>query len=183
METEEIWKDVVGYEGLYEVSNLGRIKSIARLVRQGGRRLSIKEIILKSPVDTPGYPTIGLHKNGTKRTVQVHSLVAIAFLGHTPCGLEIVIDHINGIKTDPRAENLRIVTHRFNCAMGERKDKDKSTSKYPGVCWSNIAKKWMASIRINKKSKHLGYFKNEIDAANIYQKEFLKIQILNGFSI
>ena len=71
----EIWKDVINYEGLYKVSNLGNIKSFYR---------SSKGIILKLIFNNKGYYTIGLSKNGVKSTRQVHQLVAESFLNHKP---------------------------------------------------------------------------------------------------
>ena len=72
---KEIWKDIKDYDGIYQVSNLGRVKSL---------KFS-KERILKDYVDTRGYLNLSLNKNGKKKTYRVHKLVAVAFLGHEPC--------------------------------------------------------------------------------------------------
>lgn len=177
MENEEIWKSVVGYEGLYEVSNLGRVKSLPRVVYENGYvHRTTKEKILKSPSGSAGYPNIGLCSEGLNRTTPVHLLVAVAFLGHTPDGHKLVVDHINGIKADNRVENIRIVTNRFNLSVGKRKSDNRVTSKYPGVCWHKCSKKWAAVLRLDGIPRNLGVFTNEIDAAHAYQDELLKIQ-------
>jgi hypothetical protein len=99
----ETWKDVIGYEGLYQASNLGRIRSFARIN---------KWIVIK-PVKTKfGYCKIQLHKKGEVKTFLTHRLVACAFINNPlnkPC-----IDHINGIKTDNSVNNLRWCDHSQN---------------------------------------------------------------------
>jgi len=71
------------------------------------------------------------------------------------------IDHINGIKTDNRIENLRLVTAQQNCF-----NRSKLTAK--GYCWNKAAQKWQATITVGKKNKHLGLFTNEEDARKAY---------------
>lgn len=171
---EEIWKDVVGWEGFYEVSSLGRVKSLPRLIPKGTGQWETKERILKSPLSGNGYPTVHLCKNGTHKAARVHQLIAIAFLNHAIDGNKVVIDHINGIKTVNRIWNLRIVTHRFNNSVGERKNKDKFTSHHIGVCWEKSRKKWHSQIRVGSELKYLGRFINEIDASNAYQSALKK---------
>lgn len=174
---EEVWKDIVGYEGSYEVSNLGRVKSIRRVVKRLKGNLKIRECLLKT-ASRDGYPFCRLSKSGTKKNAAVHCLVAFAFLEYPITSVErIVTDHINGIKTDNRSVNLRFVTHRFNVSEGFRKDIDRVTSKYMGVHFDKRNKIWRAGIRINRKAINLGSFENEIDAHNAYQNERLKLNI------
>ena len=101
MEDKEIWKDIEGYEGLYQISNLGRIKS----------SYNGKEKILK-PFDNHGYFRIQLYKNGVRKKETIHRLVAKAFIPNPEN--KPYIDHINTIRTDNRVENLRWVTHEEN---------------------------------------------------------------------
>ena len=102
---EEIWKPIKDYEGLYEVSNLGRVKSL-------NYRGTGKEKILKNTERSNGYLAIGLIKNGKTKMFRVHRLVAEAFIPNPenkPC-----VDHINTIRDDNRVENLRWVTYKEN---------------------------------------------------------------------
>lgn len=155
--TKEIWKDVVGYEGLYEVSNLGRVKSLVR-------KWCIKEIIMMGGIDGSGYRSFGLSKNYKSTTKKAHKLVAEAFLGHTPCGLELVVDHINNVKTDNRLSNLQIVTSRENASNYKR-----GSSKYTGVSYVGQSKRWRSNIYINGTSEYLGLYETELKASNAYQ--------------
>jgi hypothetical protein len=172
---EEIWKDIPGYEGLYQVSNVGNVRSLDRVV-QGVHETSrrIKGITLTAP-SVNGYKCCSLSTNGVVQTYQVHQLVAMAFLNHKPQGHTLVVDHINNIRTDNRLENLQLVSHRHNLS----KDK-KGTSKYTGVSWQNRDKRWKASIRINGNSIYLGYFTDESEAAIAYQKALEKHESLKN---
>ena len=163
MNEKEIWKSIPGYKD-YEVSNLGNVRSLKRG----------KELVLKLGLSS-GYPIVGLSKDGKIKSHKVHQLVAQAFLGHTPNGMETIIDHRNGIKTDNRLENLRLVTPRENVTFGTLKRN--TSSKYTGVSWHKHNKKWKADIGINGKLKHLGYFTSEEDAGRAYQE---KLNELNG---
>lgn len=99
---EEIWKDIEGYNGVYQVSNMGRIRSFK------GRNTRI----LKGSSHLDGYRVVRLVLGGKGKTLTQHKLVAKAFCEGYEKGLSV--DHINGIKTDNRAVNLRWVTLRKN---------------------------------------------------------------------
>lgn len=114
---EEIWKDIVGYEGLYQVSNLGRIKSLEREFyiknQYGGiSKRKTKEIIKKQFLTQYGYKSIGLNKGGKETKFQVHRLVAETFIPNPedkPC-----VNHINCDKTNNKVENLEWCTYSEN---------------------------------------------------------------------
>lgn len=96
------------------------------------------------------------------KSYSVHQLVAMAFLGHKPCGLKIVVDHINGIRDDNRLENLRLISARDNVAFG------RGSSKYAGV--SKFRNKWRADIRVDGYLHYLGLFPDEESARIAYIK-------------
>lgn len=98
----ELWKDIKGYEGLYQVSSLGRI-------RRDGR-------VLKTPPDSNGYCITVLCKNGIRNTQKVHRLVAEAFLEKTSDGTEI--NHIDECKQNNRVDNLEWCTQLYNIRYG-----------------------------------------------------------------
>ncbi len=170
---EEIWKDIPDYEGIYQVSNLGRVKSLNRqLITSHGIIRKYNGRILKLGTDKFGYLMVDLKKQLNRKTYRIHKLVAIAFLNHKPCGHELVIDHINDNPSDNRVENLQIVTQRYNC----RKKQGKYSSQYKGVSWSKERKKWYSRIKINKKTKHLGTFTDEYEAHLAYQNALKQIE-------
>lgn len=78
------------------------------------------------------------------------------------------VDHINHNTLDNRRDKLRICSHRQNSS--NRKLRSNTTSKYKGVCWHKLAKKWMAGIMIKGKSKYLGLYDSEINAALVYNE-------------
>lgn len=164
---EEIWKDIPNYEGYYQASNLGRIKSLSRIVlRKGKYPFMSKEKVLKPALIPLGYYQIVLHKNGIKKGKSIHSLVAESFLNHKPNGHKLVVNHKNFNREDNRVENLEIITNRENT----NKKHIKSSSKYVGVYFYKRVSKWVAQIWVNGKKKILGYFENEYDAHLAYQK-------------
>jgi len=159
----EIYKDIIGYEGMYQISNLGNVKSLPR-------KGSPKEKILIPKLINSGYLKVSLCKNKNVKNRTIHQLVAVAFLGHVPCGRILVVNHINFNKLDNRAVNLEVITFRENTNQKHIK----SSSQYVGVYWKKDRIKWRASIYTNGKQKHLGYFNKEEEAHLAYEKE-LKI--------
>ena len=167
MQKEE-FKDVIGYEGVYQVSNLGNVKSLSRIILNCGKYPYMsKEKILKQSLDTNKYPIVNLNN----KTRKIHQLVAEAFLNHIACGHKTIVDHINNNHLDNRFENLQLITQRQNSS----KDVKNKTSKYTGVCWCKHYKKWNANIKINRIKKNLGYFINEEDARDAYQNKLKEI--------
>lgn len=160
----EVWRKIPNYEG-YQVSNLGNVKSL---------KLN-KEKILSNRlcgIKSNQYLSVVLYLNGKRKDIKIHQLVAMAFLNHTPCGMELVIDHINDNKLDNRVENLQVVTTRYNAC----KTQGKYSSQYKGVYYDKKRNKWQVKIFINGKNKHLGYFIDEYEAHLEYQKALDEIK-------
>lgn len=112
---EEIWKDVVGYEGYYQVSNLGRVRSLDRITSNGRK---IKGKILSTKVNTPPYyPRVSLSVNGKMKLVQVHRLVAQAFVYNPDPEHKTQVGHKDESRTNNRADNLEWVTPKENSNM------------------------------------------------------------------
>lgn len=172
---EEIWKEIPGYEGCYEVSNQGRVRSLDRETRNGKCSFIRKGRLINGSLNSFGYKTVSLRLNNNLKSFLVHQLVAIAFLNHKPDGYKIVVDHINCIKTDNRLENLQLISNRENIS----KDRKNGSSKYTGVSWNKQRNKWRSNIQINGKNKHLGYFNCETAAFLAYQAELSKISVKN----
>lgn len=111
----EKWHPVIGYEGFYEVSNLGRVRSLDRNVTyRNGRNKDWRGQILKSSMTGSGYPGVELCRNGTGKTTLVHVLVAAAFIGPRPKGKHVA--HYDGDKSNPKLSNLRYASPTENNA-------------------------------------------------------------------
>lgn len=113
----EIWKDIRDFEGFYQVSNLGRVRSVERAVlTSSGHKRNYKSKILSSPKDSVGYHVVTLSRMGETKSFKVHNLVANYFLKPKPAGYEVC--HRDGDPSNNAANNLRWGTHKSN--MEER---------------------------------------------------------------
>lgn len=178
---KEQWKQVKGYEKQYLVSNFGKVKSLQRLVNhpKKGKQI-VRERTLKQSKSRKGYMRVCLSKEGNHKMFSVHRLVADAFINNKynkPC-----INHIDGNKNNNIVDNLEWCTneenqsHAWNNGMKVRIYKN-ATSKYPGVSWSKIGKKWIAQISINNKRNFLGYYDQEEEAAKAYQNKLIQLNL------
>jgi hypothetical protein len=158
----ENWKKIIGYEN-YEVSDVGNVRN-----SKTGR-------VLKAGINSTGYYTVSLYKDGKKKTRKVHRLVGTVFIVNPDN--KLCIDHINNIKTDNRLINLRFATYKENSMNASMKSNN--TSGNTGVSFDKNSQKWIARICIDGIKKHLGYFKDKDDAiearikaVNILFKDF-----------
>lgn len=130
--TEE-WRDIPDYEGFYQVSSLGRVRSSSN-----ERGLSKVGRLLRPGISADGYPRVVLSKCSKKTSCRVHRLVALTFSGPAPKGYQV--DHVDGNKTNARSSNLEYVTHAENhrrasklglCATGDRNGSRTHIEKRP----------------------------------------------------
>jgi hypothetical protein len=157
----ENWLPVKDYEGFYEVSDLGRVRSL----RFG------KVKIMKQSLSSNKYLIVNLWNDKKMKSYSVHILVASAFLGHVPNGRITVVNHINFDRLDNRSVNLEVISFRENA----NKKHLPSTSKYTGVYWNKDSRKWVSRISICGRVKYLGRFTTELDAHYAYEEELAKI--------
>jgi hypothetical protein len=160
MNEKEIWKEIPGYEGLYEVSNLGRVKSLKN------------SLIMKKSINNQGYERVNLFKNKKSRAFKVHKLVAITFLNHKPCGYKLVVDHINSDIKDNRLKNLQLITQRENSS----KERTLKSGLPVGVSFNKSNKKYQSSIYLEGKIIRLGNFGDPLEASEKYQQALKKYE-------
>lgn len=123
----EMWRPIVGYEGYYEVSSHGRIRSLARtVVRKNGVTQQVSEKLMSTPL-TNGYPSTSLTKGGKRRTVLVHIVMAEAFLGPRPEGQ--VVRHDDDVKTNNVLSNLLYGTEGQNRHDAVRNGRNHNANK------------------------------------------------------
>lgn len=117
---EEVWKDVVGYEGFYQISSLGRVKSLERVVfdKDGIRRFCTTDKILAQSFNTQGYPQVSLYAHGNQKNITVHRLVAETFISKPDSFSQV--NHIDENKLNNAVSNLEWCTEQYNLNYGTR---------------------------------------------------------------
>lgn len=120
---KEIWKDIVGYEGLYQISSNGRVKRLSRWVSDtlGRKRLFDEKILVNRISSATGYPCINLSKKGKVKTWNIHTLIADAFIPNPynlPC-----INHIDEKRANSVLSNIERCTYAYNNSFGTARDK------------------------------------------------------------
>ena len=141
----EVWKDVSGYEGMYEVSNLGRVKSL----KQG------KERILKPKTEKCGHLHVGLYKNGEQKKYYVHRLVAQVFLSN-PQNLPM-INHKDDNPSNNQVENLEFCTAKYNSNYGTRTQRQAEKLSKPVIQFTKdgeFVREWKSATDVQR---NLGY--------------------------
>lgn len=160
----EEWRDISGFVGAYQISSLGRVRSLRRIVLDNmGRERIVKSKILHRNKRKDGRTKVQLSNNGVDKTYIVSHLVAGAFLGHVKDGKKD-IDHIDRNRANDCALNLRIATRAQN--LWNASIKSTNTSGIKGVSWNKASCKWVAYICHNGKQCCLGSF-TDIESAKI----------------
>lgn len=172
----EKWKDIKGYEGYYQISSYGRVKSLSRKLKNKWGYFTSKEKILKLSVDKQGYNWVKLCKNNLEKSFLVHRLVTKAFLGDS----KLVVNHKDFNKSNNNLKNLEYCSQSENVRHYEKSQK--RYSKYIGVSYDKSRKKWTAKFKENKKTINLGRFETEEEA---YKKtlEYEKTKRLSNRNI
>jgi hypothetical protein len=162
----EEFKEVPGYDGMYQISNFGTLKSF-----KSGELKVIKGCIRKKD----GRRLFGLYNGYNTKTVTAAVVIMMAFKSFKPCGNGLVVDHIDNDCTNDRLDNLQIISQRENLSKDTV-----GTSEYVGVSWNVSKSKWRSQIRINKINLHLGSFIKEKEAGEMYQLALENIEKFNG---
>ena len=150
----EIWKDIPNYEGLYQASNLGRIRSLDRVTNYKNKGKCIKKGKILKLYLVHNYVGCRLMVNGISKNKLVHRLVWTAFNGQIPEGYEV--NHLDERPVNNRLENLNLVTHKENINWGTRNkrvsDKEKTIKKGKPIIQydleGNVIKEWSSSWEI-----------------------------------
>ena len=125
----EVWKDVEGYEGIYQASNLGRVKSLSRLIEyKDGRSYTSKEKLMSPVLNSDGYPHTRFNVSGRGKSVKIHRLVAQAFVDN-PHGY-VEVNHIDEDKSNNHYTNLEWCTRKENMNHGTIKER---TRNHPNI--------------------------------------------------
>lgn len=124
----EIWKDVKGYEGLYQISNFGKVKSLERSVKFGHSKRIVEETLLHPTDNGNGYKIVGLRKNGKRKNFYIHRLIAEAFIPN-PLNLKY-INHIDFNRSNNSVGNLEWCTQKdnVNCSRERMRKPHKSSA-------------------------------------------------------
>jgi len=157
----EIWKDIKGYEGLYQISNLGRVKSLSRLVLCKSRsKRQTKEKILLMQISSQGYSYLTLCKNNKLKSMRIHRLVALHFIPNPknkPC-----VNHKNNIGVDNKVKNLEWCTqmenihHAIKNGYFNQRGENHSSSKFTNKQIRKLRKEYDPKIPLRIYAKNYG---------------------------
>jgi hypothetical protein len=156
MNNEETWLPVIGYEGIYEISDFGRVKTLI------GRYKNVT--FLKRCHPKSGYLSVTLVKNKERKAYLIQYLVVDAFIGKRLSGL--LVNHKDSNRENNRLDNLELVNSRENVSHGALRIN--KTSKFTGVYFEKGKDRWIAEISFKGKSIKIGRFKKEEDARDAY---------------
>ena len=159
---KQIWKDIPGYEGLYQVSNTGRVRSL----NYNGTR---KTKVLKQGKARDGYKKVGLYKNSKQEYYLIHRLVALTFIPN-PLNLPQV-NHINEIKDDNRVSNLEWCTAKYNSNYGTRLERRSQAKRKPILMFTKDGQFIRRFNCVAEANKFLGKDRNNTNIGQCIRSE------------
>jgi hypothetical protein len=159
----EEWRDIPEWENYFKISNLGRCKSLERVVvMKNGVKQTVKERILTHTINKKGYSRVCFSFKNKGYHYSVHRLVAICFL-ENPLNLP----EVNHKGEKPNKQDNTFWMLEWTTGEDNRRHRslnEKSTSKYVGVHYNKAKKKWASEIKHNKTKVRFGYFETELEA-------------------
>jgi hypothetical protein len=162
----EVWKDIPNYENIYQISNMGRVKSLTRFIEnKKGQIQKYKGKILNTRCSNRGYYQVGLSKNNKTTLFSLHRLVMLSFVGPS----DLVVDHIDRNPKNNKLDNLRYVTNQENSFNRDSK----------GYSYRKNINKWVSTLRVSGENIYLGVFDTELEAKNAYIESKLKYHIIS----
>lgn len=159
----EQWRPIKGFEGLYEVSDLGRVKSVSRVIARGDVRQTVNERILSPKLSKKGYLIVGLHRCAKTQHKYVHRLVAEAFL-EVP-NSECEVNHKDEDKTNNRLDNLEWCSHTANVNHGTGRCRHDRALARPCSCYTENGQFIRTYESITEAAREFGVGKSSIWAA------------------
>lgn len=166
----EEWKNVIGYEGLYEVSNTGQVRSLDRYVKYSNGRIHLhKGKVLSSGKDKYGYLAVCLSCNGKQKIIKIHRLVAEAFIPN-PNNLPQV-NHKDEVKTNNRVDNLEWCDHKYNVNYGHRTENAINTRVKNGYADPDFIGFGLNEKDYMKEYSRI-YYERNIEKSNEYSKRY-----------
>jgi len=179
MEDIEVWRDINGFEGLYQVSNLGRVRSITKTITsKNGKCMHFAGKILKLLL-RKDYYNVNLYKNRKLYGRRINRLVAFAF--PEICGEWFegaVVNHKNEIKTDNRAENLEWCTQKHNCNYGTHSEKMSMSKQKPIIAYNEHEE-----IRFDSINAAAEYFSCPANCVSAVLNNYRYRHSLHGYKI
>jgi hypothetical protein len=160
---EEVFKDIPGYEGVYQVSNLGGIKSLDRKVTHKNCVPRFKKGKIITPaINKYGYKQVVLSLNSKQKSICLHLLIARTFINNET---KLQVNHKDFNKLNNNISNLEFVTHLEN--LIHKSENSKHSSKYIGISYYKRDNLWQAEVKRNKIKYYLGRFKTEEEANQV----------------
>ena len=167
---QEIWKDVLGYENVYQVSNLGNIKSLDRKVTYKNCVPRFKKGRIITPgINKYGYKQVCLSLNGAQKSICLHLLIARTFINNES---KLQVNHKDFNKLNNNVYNLEFITHLEN--LIHKSENSIHSSKYIGITYYKRDNLWQVEVKRNKIKYYLGRFKTEEEANQVRLNFLLK---------